>query len=247
MSDGIDHLVDELRDLGNRLGPALTPLGHDELLLSITDAARRLFDAAACSLALLDDNDEELVFRVASGEGASDVVGLRMPAGRGIAGWVVMSGQPIAIEDVTHDPRFAADIAASSGYVPHSILAMPLETRRRMLGVIEVLDRRAGTEGRGDDMELLAVFAHQAALAIEGSRIFTSLGDQLLRAAAAAVAGTSLGTALEQRLATARGQQAELVELAVLFHELGQVGPEEQAAATRIVRELLAYVRERRA
>jgi len=76
-------------------------------------------------------------------------------------------GQPIEIADVTRDPRFARDVAESTGYVPRAILAMPLETDRAMLGVIEDLDRRKDGGSGARDMELLALFARQAALAIE--------------------------------------------------------------------------------
>jgi GAF domain-containing protein len=140
---------------------------HDAqaLLNSITDLGRRLLGAAACSLAVLEPDEENLRFRCASGEGADEVVGLRLPVGRGIAGWVVSSGQPIAVQDVRADPRFAADVAESTGYVPGSILAAPLIASGEALGAIEVLDRTP-VHGR-DDLELLTLLATQAALAIE--------------------------------------------------------------------------------
>jgi GAF domain-containing protein len=248
MSQRPDRTLRELAALANAVGPALAPVGYDELLLSIIEAARRLFDAAACSLALLDEEADELVFHVASGAGAPDVVGLRIPAGSGIAGWVVTSGQAIAIDDVSRDPRFAADTAQSTGYVPRSILAMPLETERRMLGCIEVLDRRGGGAPGVDDMELLSVFARQAALAIEGGRVFSDLGRALLAAVAAAAGDNAdLRTGLERVAATEAAPQRDLVELARLFYELGRLGPEERLVATRIVSELLAFSQRRRA
>jgi GAF domain-containing protein len=248
VSQRSDRMLRELRTLATTVGPALAPAGHDELLLAIIDAARRLFDAAACSLALLDEEADELVFHVASGAGAPDVVGLRIPAGTGIAGWVVTSGQAIAIDDVSRDPRFAADAAQSTGYVPRSILAMPLETDRRMLGCIEVLDRRGGGAPGVDDMELLSVFARQAALAIESGRVFSDLGRALLAAVAvAADDNTDLRVSLEGLAAAEATPQRDLVELAYLFSELGRLGPEEREAATRIVTELLTYARRRRA
>ncbi|HEY6378275.1 MAG TPA: GAF domain-containing protein [Candidatus Dormibacteraeota bacterium] len=248
MSQRSDRTLRELAALATEVGPALAPVGYEELLLAIIDTARRLFDAAACSLALLDDDADELVFHVASGAGAPDVVGLRIPAGSGIAGWVVSSGQAIAIDDVSRDPRFAADAAQSTGYVPRSILAMPLETERRLLGCIEVLDRRGGGAPGLDDMELLSVFARQAALAIEGGRVFSDLGQALLAAVAAAAGHNGeLRGALERLAADETTPQRDLVELARLFYELGRLGPEERMAATHLVTELLAYARQRRA
>jgi GAF domain-containing protein len=244
MSDRSDDVLGELARVAADMGPALAPAGHNELLLSITAAAKDLFNAAACSLALLDEEEEELIFHVASGEGAEEVVGMHVPVSRGIAGWTVTSGQPIAIADVRKDPRFAADFAQSTGYVPSSILAMPLQTERRMLGVIEVLDR--GSDGRDDrrDMELLGLFAEQAALAIANSRVFSDLGRILLRAAGDA-SGIELREALLRAAASAPAPNSDLAELAALFNELGRAGDDERRVVTRMATEFLAYLRAR--
>lgn len=153
-----DELLRELGELATSLGPAVRPAGTDELLGSLTETARRLFGAAACSLALLSEDESELLYTVAAGEGARDVTGMRMPASQGIAGWVVQSGQPIAISDVASDPRFSLEQAERTGYVPQTILAVPVETPQRMLGVITLLDRDPRRPG-DQDMALLALFA----------------------------------------------------------------------------------------
>jgi GAF domain-containing protein len=244
MNDRSGDILRELSELAANLGPALTPARHLELLESITSAAMSLFGAAACSLALIRENQEELEFHVASGAGAEEVVGMRVPIGQGIAGYVVSSGQPIAIEDVTRDPRFAAAFAEGTGYVPRSILAMPLETEREMLGVIEVLDRRtrgAGLEGAGE-MEMLSMFANQAALAIENSRVFTDLGRALFEAAGLAADGTELSQALDQVAQSAPGPARDLGELAAMFNRLALAGPDERRLATRIVSEVIAFL-----
>jgi GAF domain-containing protein len=246
MNGRADEILKELGQLAANLGPALTPAGHDELLRSITEAARRLFDAAACSLALLEENQETLVFHVASGAGEEDVIGLRVPINRGIAGWVVTSGQPIAINDVTKDPRFARDVAESTGYVPRSILAMPLETEREMLGVIEVLDRGPGGVAGSNDMELLGLFARQAALAIENSRVFAGLGRALFTAAARGAEDGDLTKALEEYARTASSPDADLAQLAAYFNELSLRGPDERRAATALLGEFANYLKSRR-
>lgn len=153
-----DELLRELGELAASPGPAVRPAGTDELLGSLTETARRLFGAAACSLALLSEDESELLYTVAAGQGAQDVTGMRMPASQGIAGWVVQSGQPIAISDAAADPRFALDQAERTGYVPQTILAVPVETPQRMLGVITLLDRDPRRPG-DQDMALLALFA----------------------------------------------------------------------------------------
>jgi GAF domain-containing protein len=156
---------------------------------------------------------------------------------------VVSSGQPVAVADVARDPRFAADVAESTGYVPGSVLAMPLQTDREVLGVIELLDQRADSPAGRRDMELLGLFANQAALAIEASRTFSSLGRALFQAVGGAAAGDyDLAAALDDLARRAPGPDPELAELAALFARLGQAGSAERAAATRLVREFLAYV-----
>lgn len=129
------------------------------LLTSLVDLGRRSFGAAACSLAVLEADDEHLLFRAASGAGADEVIGLRLPVSRGIAGWVVSSGQPIIVSDVRADPRFAVDVAESTGYVPRVILAAPITAGGDPLGVVEVLDPRTEAADRSDLLTALAVHA----------------------------------------------------------------------------------------
>jgi GAF domain-containing protein len=239
-------LLAEVIQLASDLGPVLRPRGDEEFLQAIVETARLVFDAAACSIALFDEGDEELVFRVAAGLGAEATVGIRIPADRGIAGWALMSGQSIAVDDVRQDLRFAADIAESTGYVPNAIMAMPLESERQTFGVIEVLDRRRGGGEGVDDMEVLALFARQATLAVESSRIFSNLGRALLESAALAAQRDSLRVALQERAAQTPRSQVELAELALLFHDLGVLGPDERRAAARIAEDFLAYARKQR-
>jgi GAF domain-containing protein len=240
------NVLSGLAQLASDLGPVLRPRGDEEFLQAIVESALLVFDAAACSIALLDEVEEMLEFRVAAGSGAGATIGLRIPADRGIAGWALMSGQSIAVDDVRQDPRFAADVAETTGYVPNAIMAMPLESERHTFGVIEVLDRRrAGGEGV-DDMEILALFAKQATLAVETSRIFSSLGHALFESAALAAPSGDLRRALEQRAAAAPRTQTELAELALLFHDLGVLGPDERLAVTRIAQDFLVYARKQR-
>jgi len=244
----VNDARDALREIAHiaaDAGPALVPAGHEELLRSITDAARSLFSAAACSLALLED-DRELVFHVASGTGADEVVGLRVSVSKGIAGWVATSGQPIAIEDVARDPRFASDVAGDTGYQPRSILAMPLQTDRGLVGVIEVLDRDTSERDGAHDMQLLSLFANQAALAIENSRVFSDLGRVLLDAVARISESNDLDQALEALIEETRGPDKELAEVAALFQELGRGGPEERRLAVTVLKQFLSYARARR-
>jgi GAF domain-containing protein len=243
MSERDDTLLTKLAQLASEVAPAIKLSGHDELLKSITTAAVGIFRAAACSVALHDEATDELVFHVASGAGEEDVTGLRMPAQQGVAGWVLMSGQPIAIEDVRGDPRFASDVAESTGYVPRSIMAMPLETKAETIGVISVLDRSSNDPR---DMELLSLFAQQAAIAIENSRVFSDLGRVLLAALEQSTDDRNLIEALRRASSGLHERDLDLAKLATCFGELSALGPDERRAAVALLSEFLGYVKKRR-
>jgi len=140
---------------------------RQELLQSIVDVARAIFGARAASIMLYDDEASALQFAAVSGEGADTLVGRRIPATTGIAGWVLATQQALAIEDLSNDPRFATDVASSTGYVPRGLMAAPLLADERALGVLNVLDRPKRTEFSLIEMDLLESFAHQAALSLE--------------------------------------------------------------------------------
>jgi len=240
-----DELLTELGELANSLGPAVRPAGTGELLRSLTETARQLFGAAACSLALMSDDESELVYTVAAGEGAADVTGMRIPVTQGIAGWVVQSGQPIAVSDVAHDPRFSRQAAEQTGYVPQGILAVPVQTRHRMLGVISLLDRDASRPGAERDMALLSLFADQAALALASVEAFSGLGRVLLDALAAAAAGDDLIHALRQAGDRLPAADADLAALAASFAALARRGAAERRLALAVLRDVGDYAERR--
>jgi GAF domain-containing protein len=139
---------------------------HAALLGSIVQVARAIFHARAASVLLLDEAAGELVFEAVVGEGEDTLVGQRFPASKGIAGWVLNTRQPLVITDVTADPRFSADTAASTGYVPKGIMAVPLLHGEEALGVLEVLDRPADARFSIEEVDLLGLFGIQAAAAL---------------------------------------------------------------------------------
>jgi GAF domain-containing protein len=93
-------------------------------------------------------------------------VGRRLPARTGIAGSVLMTGDPIVVEDVSRDARFAKETAESTGYVPAALMAAPLLAGDDPLGVLEVLDPHDRSRPPLQELELLERFADQAALAL---------------------------------------------------------------------------------
>ncbi|MBA3432933.1 MAG: GAF domain-containing protein, partial [Actinobacteria bacterium] len=140
---------------------------YRELLGAIVEVARSIFGAKASSILLFDEETDELVLEAVVGEGEGELLGMRFPAGHGIAGWVLATHTPLIIEDVREDPRFATDVAEDTGYVPSGLMAAPLLNEERALGVLEVLDRPEQSVFSLAEMDLLGLFANQAAIAVD--------------------------------------------------------------------------------
>ncbi len=165
----------------------------------MVDAAATLFDAEAASIAVFESDPDRLEFRVAAGAQGAGVVGVTVPPTKGIVGYVYSTSQAIALSDVLSDPRFDRATADRTGYVPRSIAAVPLIDGAVTVGVLQVLDKRAAPSFSLRDMELLAVFANQAATAIEASKVQRDT-TRLLRTAIVAVADDALDAAAVEDL-----------------------------------------------
>ncbi|MDX6677229.1 MAG: hypothetical protein QOE31_1281 [Solirubrobacteraceae bacterium] len=136
------------------------------LLQSIVEVASRIFSAGAASILIYDVDAHELIFEAAAGHGQGSLIGTRLAAGSGIMGWVLSSQEPMIIDDVTRDPRFDRAGAERLGYVPRHMMSAPLLHGEQALGVLSVLDRRERSFSSVEEMDLLATFANQAAIAI---------------------------------------------------------------------------------
>jgi GAF domain-containing protein len=161
------------------------------LLQSVVDAAATIFDAEASSIALFEPDPDRLVFRVAGGDQGDGVVGIEVAPTHGIVGYVFSTGEPIALTDVSADPRFDKRTAKKTGYMPRSIAAVPLVDAGATVGVLQVLDKHSEESFSLRDMELLGVFARQAAAAIEAARVGRD-SERLLRNALAAIGNEEL-------------------------------------------------------
>ncbi len=222
-------------------GRAILPRSNDILLKSIVDAAARIFGAAAASILLVNEDEEALEFKVSTGEADHDLVGTRFPFDKGIAGYVFMTGMPIATSNVKDDKRFNQDFAKSTGYVPSSILATPLlSSDDRVIGVMEVLDKINATSFDIHDMELMGLFAQQAAMAIEQSQQIDEVQDAMVRAlkrlakADKSTPSIELQSVLEQSLEKREGMP-DLLELADLFNRISALGEAERKACIQIL------------
>ena len=222
------------------------------LLGLIMDAATDLVQAMACTLLLHDRERRELVFDMVTGGGGLTLQERRMPDDSGVPGWVVANQLPLIVNDAQHDPRVRRDIADSVDYSVRSILAVPLMARGKLVGVLEVLNKRSGEDFTGEDLELLSALASQAAIAIENARLYADLRAQRDRLIdAEELVRKQLQEDLHDGLAQELSSMAMKANAIArrLAHESGTVGVElavledDLRSAVRVVRNLLFDLR----
>src|SRR3954462_15044698 len=165
------------------------------LLEAIVKTSAGVFEAAACSIALVDPVTKELVYQASWGAGAKEIVGVRLPPGKGLAGSVVESGEGLAVPDCRTDPRFQAQIAAGTGYVPYTMLVIPLKSGTRTIGALSVLDRRDGNPYTADDIPRGNLFGELTvtALGIDPGQYQTVLPETTTQAPPAPVSPPAEG------------------------------------------------------
>lgn len=184
MDPGLDDLrralarekekLQALREIGAALG---STLDLNELLVLVLDRVSNLMEADRSTLYLLDDDTGELWSKVAQSlvGGGEDVREIRLKVGEGLSGWVAKTGRPLNIKDVYQDPRFDSTWDKLTGYRTRSALVVPLKNQHgRIIGVIQVLNKRDGSFV-ADDEHMLAALASQAAVSIENSKLFLSV------------------------------------------------------------------------
>jgi protein kinase-like protein/GAF domain-containing protein len=142
------------------------------LFESIARAAAGVFEAAATSIALIDavPGTGGLKYVAAWGAGASEIVGFEIERGRGLAGAAAVTGAAQVVPHCRSDPRFAAAIAAQTGYVPHTMLALPVRRGGVTIGVLSMLDRRGGAPYGLDDLPRAELFADVVAASVDQHR-----------------------------------------------------------------------------
>lgn len=154
----------------------LTPLLH-----RILTSAAEILKCQAGSLFLIDPQTDELVFEVVIGPVASDLIGKRLPPGKGVAGQAFQSSQPVIANDARRRKEWFYETDQQTGFITQDLLAVPMMIKDHTLGVIEVINKQDGQPFMLDDQEILMTFASQAAIAIENARLYT-LTDQALAA-----------------------------------------------------------------
>lgn len=171
------YQLSTLNDLTRQL---TSTLELEPLLQNILDNAVSILNCEAGSLFLVDEQTEDLIFKVTVGPPSSiDLIGQRIPAGSGIVGRAAQNRTPIVENQAQASPDRYIATDEKTGFNSKSLLAVPLLFKERAIGVIEVINRQDGLPFIEDDQTLLTAFAGQAAVAIENARLYT-LTDQEL-------------------------------------------------------------------
>jgi diguanylate cyclase (GGDEF)-like protein len=144
-------------------------LNLDSILQTIMDKMAEYFRPDTWSLLMVDESKDELYFAIAVGEAAESLKTLRLKVGEGIAGWVARHGESLLVPDVYSDPRFAKRVDEMTKWQTRSIICVPLKSRDRVLGVIQLIN--CSTESFGEsEMFFLHALCDYAAIAIDNAR-----------------------------------------------------------------------------
>lgn len=142
------------------------------LLRKIISAAKELTRTEAASIMLIDPATGDLRFEIASNIKPQDMEDIVIPKGSGVAGWVALHGEPRVIDDVTKEPSWNNRVDDTIEFRTRSILAVPLRTHSKIIGVLEGINKIGGERWDENDINTLNTLASQAAIAIENARLF---------------------------------------------------------------------------
>jgi signal transduction histidine kinase len=150
----------------------------DCLLQNILRSAVQVMRSTAGSLILLDEHEDELVFRVVEGGGGPRLHGKRMARHQGIAGWVLENQEAVIVDDTSQDQRFYAEVPRSVGYSVTSMICVPMIVRGKPIGVIQVLNKQDNEHFDEADKTLLLAFAAQSAIALRNAQLYQELREE---------------------------------------------------------------------
>lgn len=215
-----------------------------ESLLKVSAAQ---IDCDEASVLIRDGDEGDLRFLIAIGRVADQLLNMRVPAGKGIAGFVLSSGQPMAIADAGEDESFYAEVDKETGYSTQTILATPLRHGDEVIGVLEYINRRGEPPFKPftpDEMDRAAMFADALASlvnAYQSAKLFRDLGERMLSE------DGSDSTVIRAWLEGVRDapEHREMMDLAVLIREIASRGEAERSLAREILESVIRFSEQR--
>lgn len=176
----IDALKQELHSINTKFdifykisSLVLSPQQNiQELFDVICELSMKAVEVEAGSILLVNLEKNILEFKSAKGEKAHLVKKLQIKIGEGIAGWVAKTGLSQIVLDVEKDPRFMVEVSKLINFPTHSILCVPLKSKDKIIGVIEMINKKGRKPFTKQDEGILLIFANQAAIALENAQLF---------------------------------------------------------------------------
>ena len=226
-----------------KIGRSITALTDINILLKvIAEETKNAIQADRCTVFILDKEKNELWSKVALGMDSQEI---RFPADKGLAGYVVQTGESINIEDAYSDPRFNKDVDMKSGYHTQTILCMPIKNNNQeIIGAFQVLNKIDGVFTKNDE-DLLVAIGGSASIALENAQLFEQqkelykeqkqLFDSFILTLAKSIdardkitAGHSSRVKLYADLITEAlnldDHEKEIIEKAAILHDIGKIG-----------------------
>ena len=203
--DSYLRVIEISRDLASTLD-------LDTLLDDIVRAAADITHAEAASILLYDDTARQLYFQIATNIDEPTMRGLIVPLEKSIAGWIVSNRKSVRIDDAHKDTRFYSGVEQTIGQSTKSLLGIPLITKNKVVGVLEVVNKKRGRFTDPDE-SMLTVLGAQAAVAIENARLFqqSDLIAEFVHELRTPLASLSTATYLLLRPEMSREQRDQIV------------------------------------
>ncbi len=230
----------ETVDVASMLTEPLTRSIQDLLVVSASQMG-----SAEASVLVRDGDEGDLLFLAAIGKVAEQLVNMKVPAGKGIAGFVLSSGQPMAVSDVGEEESFYADVDKKTGYSTQTILATPLRHNGEVIGVLEYINRTGEPPFAAftpEQMDRAALFADAIASlvnAYESAKLFHELGEKVL-----SVDADLDISEVREWLSTLRGsaEHRKTMDLAIMLREIASRGETETELCSQLLESLLTYL-----
>jgi signal transduction protein with GAF and PtsI domain len=239
-------------DFSDRLRRLIETVDLANMLTSpIIDSIRNLLETSAtvigsgeASVLVRDGTEGDLKFLTAIGEVADQLLELKIPAGKGIAGFVLSSGQPMAVADAVGETTFYAEVDKRTGYSTQTILATPLRYDGDVIGVLEYVNRRGDPPFEAftpDEMDKAAVYADAIASLINAynaAKLFRDFSDKVI------TSDSELGMAdIREWLSSIResGDHHQRMELAVMLREIAERGDAERQLCRDLLEAILRF------
>ncbi|MEN9936669.1 MAG: hypothetical protein RLZZ387_3248 [Chloroflexota bacterium] len=176
LSEAAQRRTQELGTLNEIAATITSTLDTREVYRLVVQKLNQYFRVEAGSLLLKDERSGDLEFVMTIEGGEEKLAGVRVPAGQGVVGHVVTTGQWEIVADVESDPRFYRKVSEDAGFATRSILCVPMVAKGRVIGAVELLNKLDGPFVP-EDAERLLRMASFIAVAIENAHLFQQVAD----------------------------------------------------------------------